>query len=72
MKLNERELANTVKVVISNGVSELGDILFDYVNSVWLSKLGNGSFWMAVYQSSETIVSVFVNFIGGVLSDAKQ
>lgn len=72
MKLNERELANTVKVVISNGVSKLGDILFDYVNSVWLSKLGNGSFWMAVYQSSETIVSVFVNFIGGVLSDAKQ
>ncbi len=72
MKLNERELANTVKLVTSNGISKLGDILFDYVNSVWLSKLGNGSFWMAVYQSSETIVSVFVNFIGGILSDTKQ
>ena len=72
MKLNERELANTRKLVTSNGISKLGDILFDYVNSVWLSKLGNGSFWMAVYQSSETIVSVFVNFIGGILSDTKQ
>lgn len=29
MKLNERELANTVKVVISNGVSKLGDVLFE-------------------------------------------
>lgn len=72
MKLNERELANTAKLVTSNSISKLGDILFDYVNSVWLSKLGNGSFWMAVYQSSETIVSVFVNFIGGILSDTKQ
>lgn len=34
MKLNERELANTVKLVTSNGISKLGDILFDYVNSV--------------------------------------
>ena len=49
MKLNERELANTVKLVTSNGISKLVDILFDYVNSVWLSKLGNGSFgWQCI------------------------
>ena len=65
MKLNERELLSTVKLVTSNGISKFGDILSDYVNSsLAIVKLGNGSFDAAVYQSSETIaISVFVNFI---------
>lgn len=72
MKFTKQEISNTFKIVTSNSVSKLGDILFDYVNSVWLSKLGSGSFWMAIYQSSETFIGIFVNLIGGVLSDFKN
>lgn len=72
MKLSKVECKNTTKVTLSNCISKFGDILFDYINSVWLTGLGNGGFWLAIYQSSETFISVFFNFLGGFLSDFKN
>lgn len=68
-KLSQRERLNTLKVTLSNGISKFGDILFDYVNSVFLSGITNGGFWLSLYQSSEVIISVIFNFIGGSFSD---
>ncbi len=68
-KLSHTEKINTVKVTSSNVISKFGDILFDYVNSVFLSSVANGGLWLSLYQSSEVFISVIFNFLGGVLSD---
>lgn len=76
MKLNKdlskKEIFNTIKVTSSSVISKFGDILFDYVNSVWLTGIHKGSFWLAIYQSSEIFVGIIFNFLGGVLSDLKN
>jgi len=68
-KLTLTECLNTIKVTSSNAISKFGDVLFDYINSVFLSSTHNGAFWLALYQSSEVLISVFFNFWGGALSD---
>jgi len=67
--LTKIELLNTSKVTISNAISKFGDVLFDYVNTVFLSSISNGGLWVSFYQSSEVIISVFFNFWGGAISD---
>ena len=62
--LTKIELLNTSKVTISNAISKFGDVLFDYVNTVFLSSISNGGLWVSFYQSSEVIISVFFNFWG--------
>lgn len=68
-KLTNTEYLNTIQVTSSNAISKFGDVLFDYINSVFLSSSRNGGFWLALYQSSEILISVFFNFWGGALSD---
>lgn len=70
--LKKSEILNTVKVTSSSVISKFGDILFDYVNSVWLAKMNGGSLWLAIYQSSEVIIGLIFNFLGGVISDLKN
>ena len=41
-KLTKTEKLNTVKVTTSNAISKFGDVLFDYVNTVFLSSIPNG------------------------------
>lgn len=55
-KLSHTEKINTVKVTSSNVISKFGDILFDYVNSVFLSSVANGGLWLSLYQSSEVCI----------------
>ena len=69
-KLTKTEKLNTVKVTTSNAISKFGDVLFDYVNTVFLSSIPNGGFWLSFYQSSEVLISVFFNFWGGAVSDS--
>ena len=71
-KLTHDEVRNTIKVTASKCISKYGDILFDYMNSIFLAKLGNGSFFLSLYQSSEVITSVIFNFLGGIVSDFKN
>lgn len=68
--LTPSEKKNTLKVTASNMISKFGDILFDYVNSVFLDSLANGGFWLSLYQSSEVLISVIFNMLGGVVSDS--
>lgn len=72
MKLTKTERLNTIKVTSSNGISKFGDVLFDYVNSVFLTSSHNAGLWLSLYQSSEVLISVFFNFWGGALSDFKN
>ncbi|CCI87690.1 Transporter, major facilitator domain protein [Lactobacillus gigeriorum DSM 23908 = CRBIP 24.85] len=71
-KLSPVERINAGKVTISNGVSKFGDVLFDYVNSAFLSSIPGGGFWLSLYQGSEVFISVFFNFWGGALSDSSN
>ena len=51
--------------------SKIGDIVFDYVNSVVLVHAFTKSSWvLALYQSSQTIVQIIFNLIGGAIADA--
>lgn len=68
-KLSKTEVTNTSKVAISNTVSKFGDILFDFINSTFLTHIAGGSLWLSFYQSSEVLVSIFFNLWGGVVSD---
>ena len=50
--------------------SKIGDIVFDYVNSVVLVHAFTKSSWvLALYQSSQTIVQIIFNLIGGAIAD---
>ncbi len=50
--------------------SKTGDIVFDYVNSVVLVHAFTKSSWvLALYQSSQTIVQIIFNLIGGAIAD---
>lgn len=51
-------------------LSKIGNIIFDYVNSIWIVGLAsNSSMVMAIYQSSQIIVNIFLNIFGGVFAD---
>lgn len=50
--------------------STIGNIIFDYVNSMWIITLKkNSSLIMAIYQSSQVIVNLILNILGGVIAD---
>lgn len=51
--------------------SKIGDIVFDYVNNVVLVQTYNNSSWvLALYQSSQNIINVLFNLIGGAIADS--
>lgn len=50
--------------------SKIGDIVFDYVNStVIVSAFTNSTWVLALYQSSQVIINIFFNLIGGAVAD---
>lgn len=64
---------NAYLLVFGTWVSKLGNIVFDYANNVWISHYsGFGPIALAIYQSSDTIVNIILNCIGGVISDRKS
>ena len=55
---------------IGSWTSKIGDKVFDYANSVFIVGMGgSASVLLAFYQSSETLISVFFNLLGGVVAD---
>lgn len=61
---------NKLLLIIGSVTSKLGDIIFDYASSIWIVKNTiNSSFILGMYQSSQTIINIFFNLIGGVYSD---
>ena len=64
MKKNEKLL------LFGRWSSKIGDILFDYVNNIVIvSAFTNSSWVLALYQSSQTIVNILFNIIGGAIAD---
>lgn len=53
--------------------TKIGDVVFDYINNVVLVQNFASKPWiLALYQSSETIVNIMLNLIGGAVSDIRD
>lgn len=61
---------NEILLLLGKWTSKMGDILFDYINSISIvSSYTQAPIVLALYQSGETIVNVFFNIMGGALAD---
>ena len=59
-----------VQLISRGAVNKIGNMLYDYGNSVWLASMGTiGQTVLGMYQISELATSILVNPFGGVISD---
>lgn len=59
-----------VQLISRGAVNKIGNMLYDYGNSVWLASMGAiGQTVLGMYQISELVTSILVNPFGGVISD---
>ena len=59
-----------VQLISRGAVNKIGNMLYDYGNSVWLASMGSiGQTVLGMYQISELVTSILVNPFGGVISD---
>ena len=50
--------------------SKLGNIIFDYINSIFIVGLSASSVKiMGLYQSSQSVINIFLNLVGGYFAD---
>lgn len=58
-------------LIVSRGISRIGDIMFDFANNTFLAGLNPTSLSLvAVYQSLESVIGVLFNLFGGVIADS--
>lgn len=68
MKNNDKK--NGILLCIGRWTSRLGNIVFDYINSVSLASINaKNSILVAIYQSSETVLKILINLFAGVIAD---
>ena len=59
-----------VQLISRGAVNKIGNMLYDYGNSVWLASMGTiGQTVLGMYQISELVTSILINPFGGVISD---
>ena len=59
-----------VQLISRGAVNKIGNMLYDYGNSVWLASMGTiGQTVLGFYQISELVTSILVNPFAGVISD---
>ena len=59
-----------VQLISRGAVNKIGNMLYDYGNSVWLASMGTiGQTVLGMYQISELVTSILINPFGGVVSD---
>lgn len=59
-----------VQLISRGAINKIGNMLYDYGNSVWLASMGTiGQTVLGMYQISELVTSVLINPFGGVISD---
>ena len=59
-----------VQLISRGAINKIGNMLYDYGNSVWLASMGTiGQTVLGIYQISELVTSILVNPFGGVISD---
>ncbi|MEG0793564.1 MAG: MFS transporter [Lachnospiraceae bacterium] len=62
---------NELLLWMGNWTSKLGNIVFDYANSVSIVSVFATKTWvLALYQSSETIIQIIFNLLGGAKADS--
>ena len=61
---------HAVQLISRGTINKIGNMLYDYGNSVWLASMGTiGQTVLGIYQISELVTSILVNPFGGVISD---
>ncbi|VJJ54162.1 macrolide efflux ABC transporter membrane-spanning permease [Streptococcus pneumoniae] len=59
-----------VQLISRGAINKMGNMLYDYGNSVWLASMGTiGQTVLGMYQISELVTSILINPFGGVISD---
>ena len=66
-----KERKNEALLWFGKWTSKLGNIVFDYANSVSIVGAFSHAPWvLALYQSSETVIQIVFNLIGGAKADS--
>ena len=61
---------HAVQLISRGAITKIGNMLYDYGNSVWLASMGTiGKTVLGIYQISELVTGLLVNPFGGVISD---
>ena len=61
---------HAVQLISRGAINKVGNMLYDYGNSVWLASMGTiGKTVLGIYQISELVTGILVNPFGGVISD---
>ena len=61
---------HAVQLIVRGAINRMGNMLYDYGNSVWLASMGTiGKTVLGIYQISELVTGILVNPFGGVISD---
>lgn len=61
---------NMFKLMTSRAINKIGNIFYDYGNSVWLASMGTvGKQFLAFYQMADTLTSILFNPISGAIVD---
>lgn len=61
---------NKFLLIFGKETSRFGNILFDYANSILIVNMfKTNALFLAIYQSSETIISMVFSLLGGVFAD---
>lgn len=59
-----------LKLLTSRAINKIGNIFYDYGNSVWLASMGAiGQQFLAFYQMADTVTSIIFNPISGAIVD---
>ncbi|HHB2778045.1 MFS transporter (plasmid) [Bacillus paranthracis] len=69
----DRSKKNGIYMLTGKTTNKIGNVIFDYINNVLIASLGTkASNLLALYQSSEIIVNILFNMLGGVFADLKN
>ncbi|ERL65417.1 MFS transporter [Schleiferilactobacillus shenzhenensis] len=69
----EKENRNIVRLIARGQTNGFGNKIYDYANKLVIAGLGSqSSFFMGMYQASETIVSIIFDIFGGVIADTRD
>ena len=67
---NKKIRKNEALLWFGSWTSKIGNIIFDYANSISIVGAFTGKPWiLALYQSSETIIQIVFNLVGGARAD---
>ena len=65
-----KEHENILLLIIRGQTTNFGNIIFDYANKLLIANLAvKSSFFMTLYQTSESIIRLLFNVFAGYLAD---